>query len=1313
MSSIPDHSDPASRSRSDPLAGLDPAALLAAGLPTRAPGDASAAPPPTPEALAPEFPGLEIVALLGRGGMGAVYKARQRNLDRIVALKILRPGLDADPGFAERFTREARALARLNHPGIVTLYEFGKTSVGRYFILMEFVDGVNLRQLLAAGRLSPREALAIVPPLCDALQYAHDLGLVHRDIKPENLLIDRRGRIKIADFGIARLAADSGTAVPGSTPPPSPEHTRGEECLGTPAYMAPEQREHPAEVDHRADLYALGVVLYQMLTGELPEPGALRPPSTRVHIDVRLDEVVLRALQADPSRRYASAVEFKTSLATATETTASAARVVGRSASRHRSVLRVFSVAALVLLALSLLVFALRWSAVQPAPATSRERAPSSEGTGLAAHHFGPERELAFPRGAERGHDLDQARDHAYAPHHDAPFGIHGSIDWRRSRGIDLFRDGRGLPNLGVEGTRLFNLPREAWHETADQLVARVRPLVNETRHGVYTSLPAPLPGSPPSVHAAVTLQGGLHLLQVFPPSDNGTVLVRSRPVILSFGPIQAELDPIGADTDSVVLNLDTGLTAAAGTALHPIAVESFPLFHLLYALKPAGDSTSAPTHLLASRAERFHFIRVEPVITPSALENPASLHRPVADLLAQVPPATPDGPISFHPLPDLDSPRAVGGDWFAFSLQPTGQSDRRVGILRAAPTAEGRLRLEVRLLPAPLVATSPTSHAPDAPADLRAQPIQLAALDWLDHAEAGLGQPWLPSGEVAPPLPGGRPAPAGIRFRSAPDSTPRFLSLWFTHPHLDRQSFIGLTFHDIAANRPLAGLHPASASHFSPAEEFRAPWLTVTQSPGMFDALPERVRIALHYAVDPWEFWDNLPPDSAHRRVETGAHFEPPENGPDGRALVKLTRDPRLDSLVYQFDLVAVTRLGRRLESHRGHLEGSQLRTEFFRFETPLSQVESFEIRRRPSRFHTWDAVLRPERIVVENRFFRLDRSGDTMDAIVTRLHREFGLRLALEDHAWKPEDRITLGARLEELGAREKRGILQDGEVALLQEARRLRHRDGISLDSVIDYGPRHFGIAEGSDAAAFLHRLVAPTGYRVRRMHALWVIETAGASRLDYPVTLDTAGLTVAEALHAIAEQSPSGERLSVGPIVRLGATVFGVDREPWLNVDAPPLALADVPAREALTRLATAARPASLWRVAGPAGQGRIDLVPDPTDATHRLVGAAQEWLQTLDRGRDDEARRELAAGVAARVRTAPVEAALQERAALGAPRGRRLRSVVEMPAPDPLGHPSWRLEFEAEFAGREGAVRETVVLAPGADGRSRVSVYSIQ
>src|SRR5688572_12490267 len=172
--------------------------------PTQAGGPGGAQEPFALEELAPLFPQLEILECLGRGGMGVVYKARQRSLNRFVALKLLAPERAGDAEFAERFAREAQALAALNHPHIVAVYDFGEAG-GFYFLLMEFVDGVKLRQLLRTKRLTPKEALSIVPPVCDALQCAHDRGIVHRDIKPENLLLDRHGTVKIADFGIARM----------------------------------------------------------------------------------------------------------------------------------------------------------------------------------------------------------------------------------------------------------------------------------------------------------------------------------------------------------------------------------------------------------------------------------------------------------------------------------------------------------------------------------------------------------------------------------------------------------------------------------------------------------------------------------------------------------------------------------------------------------------------------------------------------------------------------------------------------------------------------------------------------------------------------------------------------------------------------------------------------------------------------------------------------------------------------------------------------------------------------------------------------
>ena len=230
-----------------------------------------------------------------------------QRLDRLVALKILPQSLAADPAFAERFTREGRVLARLNHPNIVAIHDFGQAG-GFFYLLMEFVDGVNLRQAMKVGRFTPAQALAVVPKICEALQFAHNEGILHRDIKPENILLDYKGRVKIADFGIAKLLGGAAAADACADRPAA-------RVLGTPHYMAPEQLEKTGDVDHRADIYSLGVVFYEMLTGELPL-GTFQPPSQKVQVDVRLDEVVLHALEKEPARRYQQASQVKTAVET-------------------------------------------------------------------------------------------------------------------------------------------------------------------------------------------------------------------------------------------------------------------------------------------------------------------------------------------------------------------------------------------------------------------------------------------------------------------------------------------------------------------------------------------------------------------------------------------------------------------------------------------------------------------------------------------------------------------------------------------------------------------------------------------------------------------------------------------------------------------------------------------------------------------------------------------------------------------------------------------------------------------------------------
>jgi len=303
-------------SASDPLSTtpLDPSAAAGARDPLAA--------PPSPADVAPLFPQLEVLGLIGRGGMGIVYKARHKALDRLVALKILPWHPDRPPTFAERFEREARALARLQHAGIVAVHDSGR--IGDYhYLVMEYVDGPNLRQAVAHtgwleglpngqtrpavidGHVTPSVAAQIITEVCQALQYAHGQGVIHRDIKPENILYS--GKFKVADFGLAKLIA------PG---PLDRELTGTSQAMGTLNYMAPEQLERPQEVDHRADVYAVGVVLYELLTGKLPR-GSFPPPSRTPGVPASFDAVVVKALAQAPAERYASAEALSTDLAAA------------------------------------------------------------------------------------------------------------------------------------------------------------------------------------------------------------------------------------------------------------------------------------------------------------------------------------------------------------------------------------------------------------------------------------------------------------------------------------------------------------------------------------------------------------------------------------------------------------------------------------------------------------------------------------------------------------------------------------------------------------------------------------------------------------------------------------------------------------------------------------------------------------------------------------------------------------------------------------------------------------------------------------
>ncbi|HXF56680.1 MAG TPA: Stk1 family PASTA domain-containing Ser/Thr kinase [Actinomycetota bacterium] len=250
----------------------------------------------------------QVITRIASGGMGEVYRARDAVLGREVAVKVLHPHFAGDRGFVERFRREARAAAVLNHPNVVGVYDWGSTD-GTYFMVMEFVPGVNLRSVLAErGRLEPAQAVEVCLQVLEALEHAHSHGIVHRDVKPENILITPEGTVKVTDFGLARAYADS-----------SVSQTEGT-VTGTVHYLAPEQIEG-RRADPRTDLYALGIVLYELLTGEPPYDGETALAIAYQHLSGRvpapssvvpglprqLDRAVLWATEKDPDRRPRSA----------------------------------------------------------------------------------------------------------------------------------------------------------------------------------------------------------------------------------------------------------------------------------------------------------------------------------------------------------------------------------------------------------------------------------------------------------------------------------------------------------------------------------------------------------------------------------------------------------------------------------------------------------------------------------------------------------------------------------------------------------------------------------------------------------------------------------------------------------------------------------------------------------------------------------------------------------------------------------------------------------------------------------------------
>lgn len=244
--------------------------------------------------LEPLFPSYELERLIAAGGMGAVYLAVQRSLNRKVAIKILPQEFSKDASFCEGFEAEAKAMARLNHPNLIGVYDFGEVG-GMLYIVMEFAPGTSVFELAHTTKLDVLHVISLIKAVCNGLAHAHENGIIHRDIKPSNILLDHNGQPKIGDFGLAR--------------PVERKIQEGEEIFGTPHYTAPEVVESPQLVDNRADIFSVGVMLHELLTGKLPADDP-RPASALVQCDPRIDAVIRKATHPMVIARYATATEM-------------------------------------------------------------------------------------------------------------------------------------------------------------------------------------------------------------------------------------------------------------------------------------------------------------------------------------------------------------------------------------------------------------------------------------------------------------------------------------------------------------------------------------------------------------------------------------------------------------------------------------------------------------------------------------------------------------------------------------------------------------------------------------------------------------------------------------------------------------------------------------------------------------------------------------------------------------------------------------------------------------------------------------------
>jgi serine/threonine protein kinase len=928
-------SEPMEKPPHSPLGGLDPANLLKQGAAedTFMDGAATSFNPPPIEELAAIFPQFEILELIGKGGMGAVYKVRQRDLDRIVALKILPPNIGKSAEFSDRFTREAKALAKLNHPGIVTLHEFGQAD-GLYFILMEFMDGANLAQLMKTGRISPREALAIVPQICDALQFAHDQGVVHRDIKPENILLDRLGRVKVADFGIAKIVApDSLLVVPPSGGSCAedrlkaglPTYTEAGKVLGTPQYMAPEQMDHPAEVDHRADIYALGVVFYQMLTGELPGKR-FEAPSKKVHIDVRLDEIVLKAMEKDPELRFQKASVMRTRLENLEDEPINPAIEKApppskKSSSTGKMIAIGCGVIALVVLLGSVMLAALFW-AITPAQ-QSRKTTPSprallvEEQEKKTTSPAKPVQVFTLERSAPSGGvDLDTGKFVDYVP-----FGGFsdpaGAVLWREENGIDLVLNGKSrVPGVLVSGSQT-PAADEWWEDVPEPYILEDALPKWEERpefDSHMTFLPADGSQLETRTWVCRTPAGNIGILRLGPTHSVGGVRVEWRMVV--------ERNPV---------NKTTGSTEAIA-ASHPLLMTEF------------GEFKSEQSLWSIRVSARDRTLRIS--------RQPGS------------------GGIGISISP---SKWIARNGWFAFIEDEhyawAYDGSGKLMLAEVTPEKSTLYETEMILRTVPDAIQPLISQSTLGKVGAKSGEPRLQYLAWQDEVEENPDwQAWRANGEFVKRndmrLPPAIAMPAKMEVDESARSAvnPRFLNLWISHPAFDSLSVTEIKLLDEAGKPVEAPTHDFAIGVSPPSpQNHHLGWITAGICAGKMDDTPARVILNLNYSLGPWRYWNDIEADfRGTKAVSNGVLVTDPGQGADGKAFIQLTRDRTLDPNNEQFDFLAVTRDGGKL-NRIGHVvsEVGQVNTERFVFDVPLEQVKIFRCRKRPIQMISWTVPL------------------------------------------------------------------------------------------------------------------------------------------------------------------------------------------------------------------------------------------------------------------------------------------------------------------------------------------------------------------